>query len=273
MNGSDAKIGIIAGGGNFPKMAANAAKARGIEVVIAAIHGETASDIEKYADKTEWVKLGQLGKIINIFNKAHVTKALMAGTIKKRRLFDGIMPDIRGLSLITKLTLFHDDNILSSIAHEFEKDGIEIISSTSYLPELLACEGIFTKKKPNKEEQGEIKLGIKMVKELGKLDIGQCVVIRKKTVLAVEALEGTDETIRRGGNLAREGAIVVKASKPTQDLRFDIPTVGLDTINTMSEVRASVLAIEAGKTLIFDKEEMIAAADKNGICIVSVNMN
>jgi DUF1009 family protein len=193
----------------------------------------------------------------------------MAGAITKPKMFAGVKPDLKGLAVIGKLLILHDDDILRAVARELEKEGINVISSTDYLPELLAPFGYFTKRKPNKEEMDDIKFGWMIAKDLGRLDIGHCVVVKRKTVLAVEAIEGTDKTILRGGALATEGGVVVKVCKPKQDLRFDLPAVGTNTVNVMSKVNASVLAIEAGKTLIFDRKEMIQEADRNNIAIVS----
>jgi DUF1009 family protein len=192
----------------------------------------------------------------------------MAGTIAKRRMFDRVRPDLKGLALMSRLAVFHDDDILRAVAGEMAREGIEIVSSTLYLPELLAVKGCLTRRRPNRAEEEDIRFGWKVAKELGRMDIGQCVVVRRKTVLALEALEGTDETILRGGGLAKEKAVVVKVSKPDQDLRFDVPTVGLSTVEVMSRVKAAVLAVEAGKTLIFDKQEMIELADRRGIALV-----
>lgn len=263
-------LGIIAGGGKFPIMVARAAKNRGIKVVAVAHKGETEPSLNNEVDEIVWVKLGQFGHLIDALKKAGVNKAIMAGTIRKKRMFEGIFPDLRGLSVMSKLLFFHDDGILSTVAKELLEEGIEVINSTTYLPEVVAPKGCLTKRKPSKEEKEDIRFGWYMAKEIGKLDIGQCVVVKHTTVLAVEAIEGTDETIIRGGNLAKEGAIVVKVSKPMQDLRFDLPTVGLNTIQIMDKVKAKVLAIEAGRTVIFDKDEMISFANKRGICIVSL---
>jgi DUF1009 family protein len=158
---------------------------------------------------------------------------------------------------------------LRAVAEELAKEGIEIVSSTSYLPELLAPPGCLTRKRPSKAEEKDISFGWEIAKEIGRLDIGQCVVVRRKTVLAVEAIEGTNSTILRGGELAREKAVVVKVSKPNQDLRFDVPSVGLETVKTMAKVNATVLAVESGKTLIFDRQEMINYADEVGISVIS----
>jgi DUF1009 family protein len=263
-------LGIIAGGGKFPILIAKEAKKRGIKVVAIAHEGETDKALENEADKITWIKLGQFGHLIEALKRENVKKAVMAGTIKKRRMFEGIVPDLKGLSLMSKILFFHDDGILSAVADELLKEGIEIISSVCYLPELVAPAGCLTKRKPTRQEEEDIKFGWNMAKEIGKLDIGQCVVVKNKTVLAVEAIEGTDETIIRGGKIAKEGAVVVKVCKPNQDLRFDLPSVGLNTVKTMKEVKAALLAIEAEKTLMFDKEEMISYANKHGICIVSI---
>jgi DUF1009 family protein len=238
--------------------------------VIAVAHkGETLPELAKEVDEIIWIGLGQFGQLIKAFKSRGVNRALMAGTITKADMFAKVRPDLRGLAFLGKLAIFHDDDILRAVARELEKEGIAIMSSTKYLPELLAPSGCLTRRKPTKEEIEDIECGWMVAKELGRLDIGHCVVVRRKTVLAVEAIEGTDKTILRGGELARERAVVVKVSKPNQDFRFDLPSVGASTIKVMTSVRASVLAIEAGKTIIFDKEEMIKLADTNGISIVS----
>lgn len=262
-------LGIIAGGGKFPLLLAEAARSQGTRVVAVAHKGETDPALDGKVDKITWVKLGQLGRIIDTFKRNDVHRALMAGTITKPRMFSGIKPDLKGLALMSKLAVFHDDGILRAVADELSAYGIEIIPSTTCMPELLAPPGCLTRKKPTKGQKEDIALGWRIARELGRLDIGQCVVVRDKTVLALEAIEGTDETILRGGRLAREKAVIIKISKPDQDLRFDVPTVGLKTIETMARVKASVLAVEAGKTLLFDKKSMIDRANETGMVIVS----
>ena len=262
-------LGIIAGGGRFPLMLAEAARRKDIRVVAVAHVGETDEALADSVDSLIWVKLGQLGKVINALKREGVMHALMAGTITKKKMFTNVMPDLKALSLMGSLAVFHDDDILRTVAGVFSREGIEIVSATAMLPELLAPEGVLTRRKPDRAEQRDVEFGWGVVKEIGRLDIGQCVVVRRRTVLAVEAIEGTDEAIRRGGRLAGEKAVVVKASKPQQDLRFDVPTVGLQTIITMKEVGASVLAIEAGKTLIFDRERMTHFAESANIAVVS----
>jgi hypothetical protein len=263
-------LGLIAGGGVFPLMVADAAREKGLRVVAVAHEGETDPLLAQKVDELTWIKLGQLGHLIKALKKAGVTKTVMAGTINKKKMFENVRPDLRGLTLMSKLAIFHDDDILRAVAGELQREGVLIVSAAEHLPELLAPRGNLTRKKPNQEEREDVEFGWNIAKELGRLDIGQCVVVRKKTVLALEAIEGTNETILRGGALAKEKAVVVKVSKPNQDLRFDVPSVGLETIQAMSRVKASVLAIEAGKTLIFDKVDMISYADQSSIAIVSL---
>ena len=265
-------IGIIAGGGQFPVIVADAAKKQGLRVTVVAFEGEADPALTDRVDEIEWIKLGQLGKLIKAFKQRNVSKALMAGSINKSRMFGNIKPDLKGLAFLSKFAIFHDDNILRSLASELYEEGIEIVSSTIYLPELLAPEGCLTKRTPNKEEKRDMEIGWKVAKELGRLDIGQCVVVRDKTILALEAIDGTNATILRGGEIAGEKAVVVKVSKPDQDLRFDVPSVGLETIQSMLEVKASLLAVEAGKTLVFDREKMIDLANENKISIISCNL-
>ncbi len=264
-------IGIIAGGGQFPFMVAEAAKARGLRTVAVAHCGETEPGLSEKVNKIEWIKLGQFGRLVKVFRMEGVKNAIMAGSISKKRMFENIRPDLKGLAIMTKLAVFHDDDILRAVSNELAGEGIEIVSSTEYLPELLAQEGCFTKRRPGREEMGDILFGWKVAKELGRLDIGQSVVVRRKTVLAIEAIDGTDATIRRGGEIAREKAVVVKVSKPNQDLRFDVPSVGLKTIEIMGEVKASVLALEAGRTLIFDREKMLERANEKKISVIALS--
>lgn len=250
-------------------MIAESARRRGLKVIAVAHKGETMPELASKVDEITWIGLGQFGHLVSAFKSRGVSHVLMAGAITKAKMFDNVRPDIKGLAVVGKLLILHDDEILSALARELEKEGITVVSSTKYLPELLAPSGCLTKRRPSKEEMEDIELGWMVAKELGSLDIGHCVVVRRKTVLAVEAIEGTDKTILRGGALAKENAVVVKVNKPNQDPRFDLPAVGLNTIRVMSSVNASVLAIEAGKTLIFDKEEMIELANNNGIAVVS----
>jgi DUF1009 family protein len=263
-------VGLIAGGGQFPLMVAEAGRQEGHRIVAVAFRGETDPVLSEKVDGIVWIHLGQLGQLIRTLKRWDARQALMAGTIGKHRLFSKLRPDLKGLALMSRIAVFHDDGILRALATELEREGIEIISSVAFVPQLLTPAGCLTRRKPTKSEKEDMRLGWRVAKELGRLDIGQCVVVRRKTVLALEAMEGTDETILRGGGLAREKAVVVKVSKPQQDLRFDVPSVGLKTIQTMFQVKASVLALEAGKTLVFDRGETIAYANRCGISVCAL---
>jgi UDP-2,3-diacylglucosamine hydrolase len=249
---------------------AKAAKEQGCRVVAVAHDGETDPALADHVDDIVWIRLGQMGRLIRHLQQLGVNKALMAGTIAKRRMFGNIRPDLKGLTMMSRMAIFHDDGILRAVSRELRQNDIHVVSSTLFLPDLIASPGVLTRRRPTREEMADVRFGWRMAKELGRLDIGQCLVVRKKTVVAVEAMEGTDETIRRGGTIARQKAVVVKVSKPDQDLRFDVPSVGLETVRVMAEVRASVLAIEAGKTLLFDRNEMLAFAAREGISVISL---
>lgn len=263
-------IGIIAGGGQFPLLFIEAAHAAGRRVVVVAHKGETDEKVSGAADAVCWVKLGQLGKVISFFKQEGVGETVFLGTITKTQIFRDVLPDFKGLSLWNKIDRKQDDAILRGIAGTLEKEGIKVLESTLYLRHLLFPVGVITRKKPNKNQRLDIEFGWQNARAIGKLDIGQCVVVRNCTVLAVEAIEGTDATILRGGTLAKEQAVVVKVKKPGQDFRFDLPATGLTTIRSLQQVHGAVLAVEAGQTLLFDKELMIEEANKAGIVIVGV---
>lgn len=264
------RIGLIAGNGTFPIEFAKAAKRKGLTVVAVAHEGETMRELEQIADSVFWIKVGQLGRLIKIFKEQGVADALMAGGIKKTRLFGGAMPDLRGAALLARMLYKKDDSILRAVAEELESEGITVRESTLFLDDMLAPVGVLTRRRPTKDEQKDIKFGWYMAKEIGRLDIGQTVVVKGQAVLAVEAIEGTDEAIRRGGVLGNGGAVVVKVCKPHQDLRFDLPAAGIQTIKTMAEVNASCLAVEAGKTIILERDAVVKEADSLGIAIVGV---
>ncbi len=264
------KIGLIAGKGQFPFLCAQAARRRGLQVVAVAHRDETDPTLAEQVDQLHWVYVGQLGKIIRIFKSAGVHQALMAGGINRGRLFKHFRPDLRAISLIRRVGPGHDDRLLRAVADELEGEGISIAPATMFLEELMATPGPLGRHQPTPNQMKDIDYGFKMAKEIGRLDIGQCAVVRHQVVVALEAVEGTDETIRRGGRLAGPGAVVVKVCKPGQDLRFDLPAVGLGTIAAMQEVGAKVLAVEAGKTLIFDRADMLKRADQAGIVVWGV---
>ena len=264
------KIGLIAGNGSFPVEFAKAAKEKGMSVVVVAHEGETVPEIAQWADTVTWIKVGHLGKLIKVFKDQDVHDVLMAGGIKKTRLFGGL-PDLRGAALLARMLHKKDDSLLRAVAEELESEGITVRESTLYLDNLLVPSGVLTKRKPSKDEWRDIAFGWEIAKEIGRLDIGQTVVVKDQAILAVEAIEGTDEAIRRGGTLCREGAVVVKICKPQQDLRFDLPATGVQTIRTMKEVKAACIAIEAGKTIMIQKDDVLREANTAGISIVALD--
>jgi DUF1009 family protein len=264
-------IGLIAGKGQFPLLFAQAARQQGAAVIAVAHRGETDPALASLVAEIHWIYVGQLGKIIRIFQAAGVRRAVMAGGLSRGRLFRELRPDWRALSVIRRAGAGKDDRLLRAVADELEAEGITIAPSTLFLPDLLAAPGALSRRSPTPAELADINLGVQAARELGRLDLGQCVVVRRQVVAALETIEGTDATIRRGGTLAGPGAVVVKVSKPGQDLRFDVPAVGLATIAAMEEVKAAVLAIEAGKTLVFDRAEMLKAADQAGIAVWGLN--
>ncbi len=264
-------IGIIAGGGQFPLLFIEAAHKAGRRVVVVAHKGETDEKVVQAADAACWVKLGQLGKLISFFKKEGVGETVFLGTITKTQIFRDVLPDLKGISLWNKIDRKQDDAILRAIAETLEAEGIKVLESTLYLRHLLFPTGVLTKKKPSKKQRRDIECGWQNARAIGKLDIGQCVVIRDCTVIAVEAIEGTDATILRGGALAKEKAVVVKVRKPGQDFRFDLPATGITTIRNLQSVKGAVLAVEAGQSLLFDRELMVEEANKAGIVVVGVS--
>ena len=265
------RIGLIAGNGQFPIIFCKKAKEAGFKVYAAAYRQEADPEIAAHVNEIEWFHVGQVSRLIKYFKKHRIDQAVMLGGVKKTNIFKDLKPDIKAISLIAGLRHTHDDGILRAFAGLLEKNGIAVKSSTFLLPDLLAPEGCWTRRKPSRGEMAEIGLGWKVAKEIGRLDIGQCVVAGGGSILAVEAVDGTDATIKRGGGLSRGNAVVVKVCKPAQDERFDVPAIGVDTIRTMAEAGAHVLAIEAGKAIVFDRAEMIRLADRHDITIVALD--
>ena len=267
---SGQRIGLIAGNGRFPIIFADNAKRLGYSVSAVAHIGETAPELEQHVERIHWIKIGQFNKLINALKEDGVQQAVMLGGVSKTHVFTTVRPDFRALALASRLRIWKDDAILREIAAELEREGIQIRESTFGLSGILVEEGTLTKRDPAKKEWDDIHFGWDIAHDIGRLDIGQCVVIKDRVVVAVEAVEGTDETIRRGGTLGREGVVVVKRCKPQQDLRFDLPAVGPRTIETMEAVHASVLALEAGRTVLLDRDETLRRADQAGIAIVGI---
>lgn len=265
------RIGLIAGNGRFPLVFAAAARAEGIEVVAVAHRGETPEEIATLVPETTWVRVGELGKIIRVFKRAGVRRAVMTGGIRKPRHLADLRPDVRGAAFLAKTRSLKDDVLLRGIAAELEREGIMVVASTLFCGSLVPHVGTLTRAAPRAREWEDVRFGFQVAKDIGRWDIGQSVVVKAGAVLAVEGIEGTDQAIRRGGELGRGGVVVVKVSKPTQDLRFDVPAVGATTIEVLREVGGRVLALEAERTLMLDRAVMIAAADAAGIAIVAVS--
>ena len=268
--GAGERIGLIAGNGRFPIIFAENAKRLGYAVSAVAHIGETAPELEQHVERIHWIKVGQFNKLIQALKEDGVRQAVMLGGIKKTHVFTTVRPDLRALALFSRLKQWKDDAILREVATELEGEGIQIRESTFGLLGILVEEGSLTERSPSKKEWEDIRYGWEVAQDIGRLDIGQCVVVKDRVVVAVEAVEGTDEAIRRGGVLAGEGAVVVKRSKPQQDLRFDLPAVGPATVEAMASVKATVLALEADRSVLLDRDETLRKAERAGIAIVGL---
>ncbi|OQX54484.1 MAG: hypothetical protein B5M48_00840 [Candidatus Omnitrophica bacterium 4484_213] len=265
------KIGLIAGEGRFPFLFAQAAKMRGAFVSGFAFLKLTDKKLKKYVDEIFWLNVGELNKLLELFKQNRIEKAIMAGKIPKVLLFNPCFKRDTGInSLLDKVVDKKDNSLLSAIADKLEEEGIELLDSTTFLSHLLAIKETLSKREPSTSEWEDIYFGKDLAKRMSDLDIGQSVVVKDKAILAIEAIEGTDAAVRRGGRLAQRGAVVVKMSSPRQDMRFDIPVVGPQTIRSLIKAKAKVLAIEAGKTLIIDRKEAIRLADNKGIAVVAI---
>ncbi len=280
------KLGLIAGNGRFPFLLLEAARAHGLEVVVAAIKEETDSEIEARAAKdsqirVHWLSLGELSRLIETFHKEGVTRAVMAGQVRHKQIFSSIRPDWRLAKLLMSLRTRSTDMLLGAVARVLADEGIELISSTAYLEPLLAKAGVLTKRQPTEDERKDIAYGRTVAHAVATYDLGQTVVIAAQACVAVEAMEGTDATITRAGTLMQtardqgedgllsQALTVVKVAKPNQDMRFDVPVIGVRTIETMRAARATCLCVEAQRTLLFDPAAIIAAADEAGIALVA----
>lgn len=260
-------LGVIAGGGTFPHTVAQTAHARGFRVVGVGFPSDTRPDFPSQCDAFSWLKLGQLGRLIDFFRSQHVTQVVMAGPINKPRALD-LRPDWRAARILFSLAAKGDDAVLRAATAELEREGMTVVGAHEFTPDLTAPAGILTHRAPSSREQEDIRLGWTLASALGSFDIGQCLVIKDGIVLAVEAIEGTDAAIARGGQLGGAGSVVIKRSKPGQDSRLDLPAVGLNTLRGMVAVGASCLAIEAGRCLFFDRAETLDFANTHDIAIV-----
>jgi UDP-2,3-diacylglucosamine hydrolase len=263
------KYGLIAGNGTFPFLVIEGARNAGASLSVVAIKEETEKRIEEVAEKVVWIGIGQLGKMIKFFKKEGVEKAIMAGQVKHVQIFSGAFPDLRMAKMLWNLPRRNTDSLIGGIADELAKEGIELIDSTFFIKDQLAPEGVLSKRKPDATEMENIEYGLKIANEIARLDLGQTIVVRAKACVAIEAMEGTDATIRRAGELANGKLTVVKVAKPDQDMRFDVPVVGVPTIETMTKAGATCLSLSAEKTLIFDREEMLKLANDHKISVVA----
>ncbi len=271
------RVGLLAGAGRFPIMFAEAARRAGHSVHCVGVEGLVSEELRSLCDGFDYTSLAKIGRSIRLFKRAKINSVVMAGKVEKTALFDRwrwvkLMPDWRTIHLaFNYLSNAKDDTLLLAIIKEFERDNIHFESALKFCPELLVKHGFLTQRKPSSSQWNDIRFGWDMAKEMGRLDIGQSVVVCDTAVIAVEAIEGTDNCIRRAGELCKRGGFtVVKVAKPQQDMRFDVPTIGLKTIQTMHEAGGRVLAIEAGMTILLDQQEVFDLADKLGIAIVSV---
>jgi DUF1009 family protein len=267
------RLGIIAGNGRFPFLVLDAARALGHEVTVIAVKEEASTELAAAAATPpaaalHWVSLGHLGTCLALLKAAGVTHAVMAGQVKHTKIFSGIVPDLTFLSILTKLRARNTDALLAAVAEVMRERGVELIDSRALLQPLLARPGVMSERAPSDDEQGDLEFGYRMADAVAGLDIGQTIVVKHRAVVAVEAMEGTDEAIGRAGALAGDGCVVVKVAKPNQDMRFDVPVAGLATIQSMRRAGARVLSVDAGRTLIFDLDAVLASANEAGIAVV-----
>ena len=277
------RYGLIAGNGRFPFMVVEGARRAGVSLSVAAIREETDPELEREVERLTWVGIGQLGKMIRFFKGEGVEQAIMAGQVKHVQIFSRAVPDARMLKMLLKLPRRNTNSLIGAVAAELASEGIDLIDSTYFLQDHLPVPGNLTNRKPNTAERADVDYGLEIAREMARLDLGQTIVVRGKACVAIEAMEGTDETIRRAGELLgggkqiskrlrpTSGALtVLKLSKPDQDMRFDVPVVGIPTIEAMVAAGATCLCISAGKTIMFDREEMIALANKHKLAILAV---
>jgi UDP-2,3-diacylglucosamine hydrolase len=267
-----ARIGLIAGNGRFPFLALQGARDLGHEVTVIAIKEEAFPDLEEAASKAgaalHWISLGQLGKCIKLLKGAGISQAVMAGQVRHVKIFSGIIPDFTLLAVLKRLKARNTDALISAVADVLRDEGIELLNSTLFLAPLLARAGVLSQRAPDEEERADFEFGYRMADAIAALDIGQTIAVRHKAVVAVEAMEGTDQVIERAGRLAGRGVRIVKVAKPKQDMRFDVPVIGLATIQAMRAAGASALSIDAERTLILDGEHVFASANEASIAIV-----
>ena len=265
------KYGLIAGNGRFPFLVLDGARAQGIELVVAAIKEETSPDIERAAARVEWMGVGQLGRLIGFFKREQVTHAIMAGQVKHHQIFRlNALPDLRMVRLLARLSAKNTDSLIGAVADELAREGITLVASTVFLESFIAREGVLSRRSPSKEERADIEYGLTVAREIARVDLGQTIAVKDRAVVAIEAMEGTDAVIARAGEITRGRAfVIIKVAKPNQDMRFDVPVIGVPTIDAMKNAGATAIHVTAGKTLLFDRDDLIARADKHRIAVVS----
>jgi UDP-2,3-diacylglucosamine hydrolase len=267
------KYGLIAGNGRFPFLVLEGARARGFEMVVAAIKEETAPEIEREAARVEWMGVGQLGRLVRFFKREQVTHAIMAGQVKHHQIFRlNALPDLRMVRMLARLSTKNTDSLIGAVADELAREGITLVDSTTFLGQFLAREGVLGGRAPGKDERADIEYGLEVAREIARLDLGQTIAVKDRAVVAIEAMEGTDAVIIRAGEITRgRPFVVIKVAKPDQDMRFDVPVIGVPTIETMKGAGATAIHITAGKTLLFDKDDLIALADKYHISVIATS--
>ncbi|MFZ4985748.1 MAG: LpxI family protein [Blastocatellia bacterium] len=265
------RCGLIAGNGRFPFLVLEGARAAGVEMVVAAIREEADPAIVPLAATIEWVSVGHLGKLISFFKREGIDKVIMAGQVKHVQIFRlSALPDLRMARMLARLKRRNTDALIGAVADELESEGIRLIDSTTYLQPLLARTGVLTRRAPDRNEMADIQYGREVAHELARLDLGQTIVVKNQAVVALEAMEGTDATIRRAAELVRGRPLtVIKVAKPDQDMRFDVPVIGLQTIETFVSCNVTAISLTADKTLIFDREETLAAANRHRIAVIA----
>ncbi len=260
--------GLIAGNGQFPFLVLEGARSQGIEMAVIALREEASPELERVATRLHWVSLGELGKALELLHQEGVNKAVMAGQVKHNKLFSSIRPDWKLAKLLMSLPLKNTDSLIGAVARVLEAEGIELVDSTAFLKPLVPEPGVLTRRAPDAGEAADITYGLRIARQIASLDLGQTVIVRERACVAIEAMEGTDEAIERAARIAGQARlVVVKVSKPRQDMRFDVPVVGLSTVEVMKRTNATALAVDAGRTLLFDRARLLKAADAAGIAI------
>jgi DUF1009 family protein len=263
-------LGLIAGNGRFPFLAAAGARRAGRRVVALAIREEAAAELEGEVDEIHWIGLGELGRGIEILHRARAREAVMAGQVKHRRIFSGVVPDLKLLGVLARLAFQNTDSLIGAVADALSREGITLLPSVAFLADQLALAGPMTRRPPDREERRDVEYGETVARTLARMDLGQTAVVKHRAAVALEAMEGTDEAIRRAGRIAGAGTTVVKVSKPGQDMRFDVPVVGAGTLAAMREAGSRVLAVDAARTLLIDRVAFLAQAEADGVAVLGL---